>query len=96
MLQRFSPQLASVPLPQLFAANNIPVINEQLQIAAIISEVYQGIFLIVELLLPSRNIVFIYLWWQYLRMRVMMDQSGKMKKVFGDLDTKINQLLSNQ
>lgn len=59
-------------------------------------EVYQGIFHIVELLLPSRNIIQLYLWWQYLRMRYMLDQSGHMKSAFYELDVRIMQLVHHQ
>jgi hypothetical protein len=60
------------------------------------SEVYQGIFHVVELALPSRNILQLYLWWQYLKMRVMLDQSGLLRRIFADLDVKIRGLLANQ
>jgi hypothetical protein len=40
------------------------------------AEVYHGIYLIFELLLPSRNIMQLYIWWQYLRMRYMLDTTG--------------------
>jgi hypothetical protein len=40
------------------------------------AEAYHGIYLIFELLLPSRNIMQLYIWWQYLRMRYMLDTTG--------------------
>lgn len=33
-------------------------------------EVLQGVFVIAELLLPTRNMMFTVLWWQYLQMRL--------------------------
>ena len=60
------------------------------------AEVYQGIFLAFELFLPSRNILQLYLWWQYLRMRVMLDRSNMLRKIFSDFDAKINGLLAHQ
>ena len=59
-------------------------------------EVYQGIFHIFELVLPSRNLIGLYLWWQYLRMRYMLDSTGQMKAAFYELDMKITQLLYSQ
>lgn len=40
------------------------------------AEAYHGVYLIFELVLPSRNLMQLYIWWQYLRMRYMVDQSG--------------------
>ena len=40
-------------------------------------EVYHGLYLIFELVLPSRNIMQLYIWWQYLRLRYMIDTTGK-------------------
>jgi hypothetical protein len=42
-------------------------------------EVYHGIYLIFELALPTRNIMQLYIWWQYLRMRYMVDTTGHQK-----------------
>jgi hypothetical protein len=39
-------------------------------------EIYQGIFLVVELALPTRNLMLIYLWWQYLLMRFTMEKAS--------------------
>ena len=59
-------------------------------------EVIQGLYLIVELLLPSRNPVQIYLWWQYLRIRYKMDRTGSIKNAFSALDTQLNSILSHR
>lgn len=40
------------------------------------AEAYHGIYLIFELVLPSRNLMQLYIWWQYLRMRYMVDTTG--------------------
>jgi hypothetical protein len=48
----------------------------QLARAGAAAEAYHGIYLIFELLLPSRNIMQLYIWWQYLRMRYMLDTTG--------------------
>jgi hypothetical protein len=59
-------------------------------------EVYQGLFLIVELALPTRNVMQLYLWWQYLQMRYMMDPNGNIKEAFADVDNKISGLLAHR
>lgn len=56
----------------------------------------QGCFLIIELLLPSRNPLMLYLWWQYLQMRYLLDQSGSIKRAFTAVDTSILQLISHR
>ncbi|RYH24339.1 hypothetical protein EON65_16920 [archaeon] len=66
-----------------------------LQLAAM-CEVYQGIFHIIELFLPSRNILQLYLWWQYLKVRYMTDRSGQMKIAFGEVDGSLMQLFNHQ
>lgn len=43
---------------------------------AAMMEAYHGIYLIFELITPSRNIMQLYIWWQYLRMRYMVDTTG--------------------
>lgn len=63
---------------------------------AVTSEVLQGIFLAIELLLPTRNFIMLVLWWQYLQMRYMTDTSGNMRMVFIGLDTQITTVLANR
>jgi hypothetical protein len=59
----------------------------QLARAGAAAEAYHGIYLIFELLLPSRNIMQLYIWWQYLRMRYMLDTTGKpFENVISPLD----------
>ena len=59
-------------------------------------QVMQGCFLIVELLLPSRNLLLLYLWWQYLQMRYLLDQSDSIKRAFTTVDASIMNLLSHR
>jgi hypothetical protein len=61
-------------------------------------EVYQGFLLIVELISPSRNIILIYIWWQYLRLRYMMDQvaAKDMRQVFEVIDSRAQILLNHR
>ena len=39
-------------------------------------EAYHGIYLIFELIMPSRNLMQLYIYWQYLRLRYMVDSTG--------------------
>jgi predicted PurR-regulated permease PerM len=59
-------------------------------------EVWCGIFLIVSLLLPTRDFMCLFMWWQYLKLRYMSDNgSNGIKKAFTKVDNTINeQLLS--
>lgn len=59
-------------------------------------EVMQGIFLLIELVMPSRNFLFTLMWWQYLQMRYLMDQSGSIKSTFALLNSRINSILSHR
>ncbi len=94
VIQRFMPQVPRVSLNQLFNPALVPQANEAILRMAASCEVSQGLFHIVELLLPSRSLITLYLWWQYLRMRYMMDRSGPVKAAFYDMDQKITQLLN--
>ena len=60
-----------------------------------IVEVCQGFVLALELLFPGRNFILLYLWWQYLRMRYMMDKSGNIKHIFASLDQQVSRILSH-
>mmetsp|Transcript_23083 Transcript_23083/g.23738 ORF Transcript_23083/g.23738 Transcript_23083/m.23738 type:complete len:418 (-) Transcript_23083:27-1280(-) len=59
-------------------------------------EVMQGILLLFELILPTRNIMYTVIWWQYLQMRYMLDQSGIIKTTFIHVDNRIMTLLSHR
>ena len=63
--------------------------------ASCLAEVLQGIALIVELAFPSRNLLFLYLWWQYLLMRTLMDQTGSMKGAFASVDGQFTTVTSH-
>ena len=56
----------------------------------------QGVYLFFELLLPSRNMILLYLWWQYLMMRYLMDQTNGMKTAFDTLDSQASLLCSHR
>lgn len=62
-------------------------------------EIYQGIFLVVELALPTRNLMLIYLWWQYLLMRFTMEKASGahppvVKLALTEVDATITRYLS--
>ena len=53
-------------------------------------EVMQGFFVLIELVLPTRNFIMCYIWWQYLLTRYTSDSSGKMKQAFSLLDDQLS------
>lgn len=73
-----------------------------LQRLAAQGEVSQGIFLVVELLLPTRNFLQLYLWWQYLKMRYMQEQAQTnaqqryCQQAFVEMDRTISGLLAHR
>lgn len=71
------------------------VSNKFLEFAAN-CEVMQGVYLIVELLLPTRNFVGVAMWWQMLQMKYLLDRHGHLKNAFATLDYKITTLVSHQ
>lgn len=53
---------------------------------AITLEIAMGLFLVLELFTPWRNTFGLFLFWQYLQMRYMLDKSGEVKNKFKKLD----------
>lgn len=53
---------------------------------AITLEIGMGLFLILELFTPWRNMFGLFLFWQYLQMRYMLDNNGEVKSKFKKLD----------
>mmetsp|Transcript_10728 Transcript_10728/g.10773 ORF Transcript_10728/g.10773 Transcript_10728/m.10773 type:complete len:421 (-) Transcript_10728:148-1410(-) len=60
------------------------------------SEVMHGLFLVVELLLPSRNLLMTIMWWQYLQMRYMLDRAGLVQSSFVGVDARITSVISHR
>ena len=60
------------------------------------SEVYQGLYLIFELVMPTRNFVLILLWWQYLQLRYVLDsplpERGHIRASIHKIDATITNL----
>ena len=96
MLARLIPSAANENIAYLFSAQNENNFKTVLKRNAALAEVLQGIFLIIELMLPSRNTFLVFLWWQYLQMRYMADKSGDLKEAFKSLDQKVLGLLSHR
>jgi tetratricopeptide (TPR) repeat protein len=59
------------------------------------AEVYQGLYLIYELILPQRNFLMVFMWAQYMQLRYMTDQAGHVKRAVGQIDTRVMSLLSH-
>ena len=62
-------------------------------------EIYQGMFLVIELALPTRNIMLLYLWWQLLLMRFVMEKAnpqsnGVVKQAFTEVDAVLTKYLA--
>ncbi len=89
------PQIAFLE-QQLNSAAGVRNIKNEISKAGATCETMQGVFLIVELILPSRNLMLVYMWWQYLLMRYLMDPTGHIKIAFSNLDTNFMQLCSHQ
>mmetsp|Transcript_43053 Transcript_43053/g.31431 ORF Transcript_43053/g.31431 Transcript_43053/m.31431 type:complete len:426 (+) Transcript_43053:31-1308(+) len=95
-----APALQSINILQLFDDRNIPQFRSLLNQIASQAMVMQGIFLLVELLLPTRNIIQCYLWWQFLKMIYMHETSRSsaderhVQLAFTELDRNITSLLA--
>ncbi len=63
---------------------------------AAMMEVIQGMSLLFALLLPSRDMLFTMMWWQFLRIRYMSDASGNVKRSFSVVDQQILSLVGHQ
>ncbi|CAM9264247.1 unnamed protein product [Phaeothamnion confervicola] len=59
-------------------------------------DVLFGIALVLELVLPRRNVMLCFIYWQFLQMRFMMDRSGDLKAAFRTVDSRIMALTSHR
>lgn len=84
------------PPPSQFANLTLTFVLLQINKLSATAEVMQGLYLIIELVLPTRNFLFIYLWYNYLTMRHMQDKNGCLKEAVGALDMQIMNLLSHR
>jgi hypothetical protein len=98
MLQRFMPAAAANigDVAGFVSPRAETEFNFQLVRNAAMCEVMQGVFLIVEMILPTRNLSMIFLWWQYLQFRYMSDEKGHVKAAFSSLDQRISTVLAHR
>ena len=94
LLRTYAPQFQYQQLTQIFSPNQVNNFNFQLVRLAAYTEVLQGVYFIVEIILPTRNLMFTMLFWQFLQMRYITDKSGHIKAAFVELDGQIMKLLS--
>lgn len=86
---------------RLSTATKWNVAEEKVWLVAATCEVWQGIFFLVELILPSRALLGTVMWWQYLQMRCMMSNipgssSSPIMRAFSQLDAKISTVVGHQ
>lgn len=62
---------------------------------SVMLEIGMGLYLILELLTPTRNVFGLFLYWQFLQMRYMLDRTGVVKDKFKKLDEKILDVVSH-
>jgi len=101
LISRFAPSILggadpTAMLNEVFSPRSEAAINTQLHKGAAYCEVMQGLFVILELILPTRNLMFTIMWWQYLQMRYMIDKSGNIRSAFLALDQQILSVLTNK
>jgi len=65
------------------------LVNDAINKLAGTAEVMAGVFFVLELLMPTRNLVVTYLYWQYLGMRYANDKTGAIRDGFSQLDKQI-------
>lgn len=106
LVQRFAPSLVpalqAVNISAVLSDRNIPQIRLLVLKLAAQAQVSHGVFLLVELLLPTRNFIQLYLWWQFLKMQYMQEQAQPsnaqrprlIQAAFKDLDQQLTGLLA--
>ena len=97
LVERFIPSaLGVVGWQQLSTSSKWNEFNQKVVLLSATCEVIQGLMLIIELVFPTRNFLFTFMWWQFLQMRYMLDQSGNIKRTFAAVDQRIMPLVSNK
>lgn len=97
---KYPQKVSQVQMDQLMMTlkdnNRVRFFQNEISDKASELEVWCGIFLIVSLLLPTRDFMTLFMWWNYLKLRYMSDDGSKgIKKAFTNVDVTINeQLLS--
>ena len=95
MLRQYMPSAANMDPEDLVRGLNKKTFLEATGRLSAYSEVVQGIYLIIEVFLPTRNLLLVFLWWQFLKIRFLLDQTGNIKWVFGDIDRNISTALNH-
>lgn len=91
----YGPQIAQIE-SMLNNPSGVGHLKNEINKAGCTCEVLNGVYLIIELALPSRSFILAYMWWQYLMMRYLMDQSGHVKIAFSNLDSNITGLTAHK
>ena len=101
MLNKYAPSMSHVT-SEIFSPRTIQKINFALLRNAALSEVFHGIYLVVELLLPSRNLMTCMVWWQFLQMQYMVLNdtpnlpSNHLKEAFEAVHQKISSVVNHR
>jgi hypothetical protein len=68
--EKYLPSALGIPgWAQLSTQSKWSQFNQKVVAVAATAEVMQGLFLVFELLFPTRNFLFLFMWWQFLQMR---------------------------
>lgn len=105
LLDKYLPplfRLTAAAWSALSPAAKWKLFDSELMSMACYCEVLQGLACLVQLLFPSRNLLTTMMWWQYLQMRVMMEQgrgadisTGGVRAAFVWVDGRISSLLAH-
>ena len=89
LLSKYAPQVHFQQLASMFSKNQLNNFKYQLVQLSAFSEVMLGVYFIIEVILPTRNIMMTMIYWQYLQMRYIFDKSGSIHLAFLQLDKQI-------
>ena len=96
ILRQYMPSAANMDPEDLIRGLNKKSFLEGTGRLSAYSEVVQGIYLIIEVFLPTRNLLLVFLWWQFLKVRFLLDQTGNIRWAFGDIDRNISTALTHK
>lgn len=96
MMRQYMPSASNMDPEDLVRGLNKTTFIAQTNRLSAYSEVIQGIYLIIEVFLPSRNLLLVFLWWQFLKVRFILDQTGNIRWAFSDVDRNILILMSHK
>ena len=100
LMDRFFPSLSHMDFASPVTFNKI---RYALTTNAAVCEVVHGVFLLLEMLLPTRNMMMTVIWWQYLQMHYMLEttrsgneQSRHLKAAFAMADQRLSALIAHR